>query len=161
MSRTIVIYYTFEGNSGFAAETAAALTGADSERLRVKNEPPKSGLRKFLVGGGSALRGADPVLEPVGADLAAYDRVILAFPIWAGTFPPAVGAFLDRHSLAGKELWVIASSASGKAGKSAQNVAAKAGAPVRGVLSLLSPLKHKEQAAEQIREFVRAQGLTE
>ena len=158
MSRMIVFYYTLEGNSGFAAETAAELSGAEIERLQVGKEPPKKGLGKFLVGGGAAIRGTDPGLLPVAAQLQEYDAVILAYPIWAGKFPPAIGAFLERYDLTGKDVYVITSSSSGNPGKSVQQVAAKTGG-VRAYLSLLNPLKHREEAKAQIKAFLEQNQL--
>ena len=159
--KTIVIYYTLEGNSGFAARTAAELTGAALEELKVEKEPPRGGFKKFLVGGGSALFKADPGLRPIRADLEEYENVVLAFPIWAGNYPPAIGAFLKRYSIRDKDVYVIASSASGNAGKSAANVDDRTGGRVRGVLSLLNPLKDQGAARDQIKSFVEEYGLTE
>ena len=158
MSKTIVIYYTLEGNSGFAAEKAAEFTGASCEQLKVGKEPPKSGLKKFLVGGGAAIRGTDPELKPVAAQLQEYDTVILAFPIWAGKYPPAMGAFLERYDLTGKAVYVITSSASGNPGKSIQQVAAKTGG-VKSSLDLLNPLKNREEAEAQIKAFLEKNQL--
>jgi len=161
MNRTIVIYYTFEGNTGFVAETIRAQReNVTLEQLRAGKEPPRKGPGKFLVGGGSALMGWDPKLAPIQADPGEYDNVILAFPIWAGTCPPAIGAFLAAHDLSGKNVYAIACSGSGNAGKSVDFIRARVGErAVKGSLSLMSPLSRKEESVEQIRSSLGEWGL--
>lgn len=160
MGSTIVVYYSFEGNTGFAAETVGRICGAAQERLCVEKEPPKGGLRKFLVGGGSALRGTDPGLKPVEADISAYDNVILAYPIWAGTYPPAIGAFLEKYDVSGKNVYLMACSAGGNMEKSAEQLRARLGSgTVKGCLSLVNPLNRKEEAEAQIRSFLSGYDL--
>lgn len=156
MAKTLMLYYTFEGNTGFVAEEAAKNMDVTVERLRVEKEPPKKGLGKFLHGGKSALAQDDPGLLPLENDPADFDTVIVAYPIWAGNYPPAVGAMLKKYSLAGKDLYVIACSASGKAAKSVENLARAAeGGVLRDYLSLVNPLKNKDDAAAKIAEFVK------
>ena len=159
MSSTIVFYYSLEGNSAFAAKTLAESLGAPIEQLHVSKEPPKSGLKKFLVGGSSALRGKDPGLFPIQSDLSAFDNVVLVFPIWAGTYPPAVGAFLSAYDLSGKSVYAVACSASGNADKSFEQLRTKLGADtVKTSLSLIDPLKKQDETSARIRAFSREVG---
>ena len=155
MANTLLIYYTFEGNTGFVASELQKRLDLAVERLCVEHEPPKKGLGKFLRGGKSALTGEDPGLLPLQNDPAAFSRIILAYPVWAGTYPPAVGAFLKRCPLQNKMVHVIACSASGNGTKSIENVrAALPDCEVVSSLNLINPLKHRESAAREIAEFV-------
>jgi hypothetical protein len=51
------------------------------------------------------------------ANVEDYSDIILAFPIWAGTFPPAIGAFLKQYPFQGKNIRIIACSGGGNAEK--------------------------------------------
>lgn len=156
MNKTVVIYYSFEGNSEFVAENIAKLMGADTEKLRVKNEPPRKGLGKFLHGGKAALFKDDPGLFPLQVDLAAYDTVVMVYPVWAGTFPPAIQEFLKQYPFEGKKLCIVANSASGAAQKSIdqmKEILKKN--TICGSLSLQNPKRNEEKALGQIREFVQ------
>ena len=154
MSDTLLIYYTFEGNTGFVADELQKRIDLVTERLRVEREPPKKGLGKFLHGGKSALMGEDPGLLPLQNDPAAFPGIILAYPVWAGTYPPAVGAFLKRYPLQNKTVYVIACSASGNGAKSIENVrAALPDCKVVSSLSLMNPLKNRETAVRELAAF--------
>ena len=154
MADTLLIYYTFEGNTGFVADELQKRLDLAAERLRVEHEPPKKGLGKFLHGGKGALMGEDPGLLPLQNDPAAFSVIVLAYPVWAGTYPPAVGAFLRRYPLQNKTVHVIACSASGNGAKSMENVrAALPDCEVVSGLNLISPLKHRESAARELAVF--------
>ena len=154
MADTLLIYYTFEGNTGFVADELEKRLDLVTERLRVEHEPPKKGLGKFLHGGKSALMGEDPGLLPLQNDPAAFSVILLAYPVWAGTYPPAVGAFLKRYPLQNKTVHVIACSASGKGDKSIENVrAALPDCEVVSGLSLMNPLKNRETAIRKLAAF--------
>ena len=154
MEGTLLVYYTFEGNTGFVADELQKRLDLAAERLRVEHEPPKKGLGKFLRGGKSALTGEDPGLLPLQNDPAAFSGIILAYPVWAGTYPPAVAAFIKRYPLQNKTVHVIACSASGNGAKSIENVrAALPDCKVVSSLSLASPLKNRETAIRELAVF--------
>ena len=157
MRKTLMLYYSLEGNTGYVAECARQVPGIEVEQLRVAKEPPKRGPGKFLQGGRSALLGEDPGLMPLRADLSDYDTIILAFPVWAGTFPPAIGALLRQYSLAGKRVYVIACSASGKGDKAVERVRkALPDQSVAGALNLIDPLKRREETQARLGAFIQA-----
>ena len=154
MADTLLVYYTFEGNTGFVADELRKRLDLATERLRVGHEPPKKGLGKFLRGGKSALMGDDPGLLPLQNDPAAFSVIILAYPVWAGTYPPAVGAFLKKYPLRGKKVHVIACSASGNGAKSIENVrVALPDCEVATNLNLMNPLKNRETAIRELAAF--------
>ena len=154
MADTLLIYYTFEGNTGFVADELQKRLDLAAERLRVEHEPPKKGLGKFLHGGKSALMREDPGLLPLQNDPAAFSVILFAYPVWAGTYPPAVGAFLKGYPLQNKTVHVIACSASGNGAKSIENVrAALPECEVKSGLNLISPLKHRESVARELAAF--------
>ena len=154
MGKTLLLYYTFEGNTGFVAERMAENMDLTVERLVAENEPPKKGFGKLFLGGLSALTKKDPALYPINNEPKDFDSVILAFPIWAGSCPPAVSALIKKYPFEGKKLYVIACSSSGRAEKAIDAVAAAlAGNEFRGSLSLVDPLKNRADAIVKIAAF--------
>ena len=164
--KTLIVYYSFEGNVAYLAEKLQQATGADLLRLEPKQEPPRKGFAKFVWGGKSVVLREVPELAPLRKDVASYDTLIIAYPVWAGSYPPAIRAFLAQQPFSGKSVYAIASSASGNAAKSfsalskaiGANAAADANA-LKGTLSVINPLRNKERITEQLAAFVTKHGL--
>lgn len=153
MEKTLLVYYTLEGNTGYVADVLGKYDGVDVEQLKPRKEPPKDGFGKFLIGGKSALFQSDPDLQPVQANVEEYPNIILAFPVWAGTYPPAIGAFLKQYPLTGKRVSIIACSAGGNADKAFRKIKDKtSGSTIAGTLSLVNPLQHQEETRKKIAE---------
>ena len=106
--KTIVVYYSMEGNTDFVAQSIAEATGADTLRIYPKKGYPTAGARKFIWGGASAVMARTPALEPYDFDAAAYDRVIIGFPVWAGTFAPPIRTFVKENDVSGKQVAAFA-----------------------------------------------------
>ena len=77
--KTIVVYYSLEGNTDLAAKKIAEKTGADLLRLEPEKAYPDSGFRKFFWGGKSAVMAETPALRSYAFDAAAYDRIVFGF----------------------------------------------------------------------------------
>lgn len=105
---TIVVYYSLEGNTDFAAKRIAARLGASTLRLHPKKEYPSGRFTKFLWGGKSAVMSETPQLEPYEFNAADYDRVILGFPVWASTVTPPIRSFVNEHDLSAKRVAAFA-----------------------------------------------------
>ncbi len=100
--KKIVIYYSLEGNTEYAAEKIARETGAETLRLFPEKSYPDSGFRKFFWGGKSAVMGEKPKLMPYEFDSNEYDMIIFGSPVWAGTFAPPLRTFINENQLSGK-----------------------------------------------------------
>lgn len=92
--KTLIVYYSLEGNTRLAAERIAERIGADTLQLAPKKAYADKGFAKFFWGGKSAVMAEAPALEPFDTDLARYDRIILGFPVWAGSFAPPIRSFV-------------------------------------------------------------------
>ena len=108
--KTLIVYYSLEGNTKYAADKIAEKTGADTLRLIPKKAYKDKGVAKFLWGGKSALMAESPDLEEYSVDLSAYDRVVFGFPVWASNFTPPIRTFVNenRELLKGKRLSAFA-----------------------------------------------------
>lgn len=154
MKDSFLLYYSFEGNTAAVADLLEA-RGIPAERLRVEKEPPKKGLGKFLHGGKSALTGEDPGLQLIQADIDGAEFIFLAYPVWAGKYPPAIAALLNRYDLSRKRVAAIACSASGNAEKTFAALESALGEKrLAGKLSLVNPLKYPEETEKKVAEFL-------
>lgn len=151
----LVVYYSFEGNTKYAAERIAEKLGADILQLKAENEPPRN-ILKFLVGGKSVLFGEKALLNRFSEDPAAYDAIVIGSPVWAGKVTPAIREFVLTHPFEGKKVGIFASSASGEAESMLSHLRTLLGGnEVVASVSLRNPLKNSEQTDAQIDGFCK------
>ena len=106
--KTLIVYYTLEGNTHYAAKKIASQLDADVLRVKPVKTYPRKGFRKFLWGGKSAVMAETPELEPYTFDAAAYDRIVFGFPVWAGNVTPPLRTFIKENDLSGKRFAAFA-----------------------------------------------------
>ena len=106
----LIVYYSLEGNTGYAADRIAQKTGAKQLVLVPKKAYSDKGFAKFLWGGKSAIMAEKPELESYEIDLSQYDRIIFGFPVWASNFTPPIRTFVEenREALKGKRFAAFA-----------------------------------------------------
>ena len=95
--KTLIVYYSLEGNTKYAADKIAQAIGADTLQLVPKKAYSDKGFSKFLWGGKSALMAEKPALEPIDANLDEYEQIVFGFPVWAGTFAPPLRTFIEDN----------------------------------------------------------------
>ena len=101
--RTLIVYYSLEGNTAWAAERLAEQLGAEQLRLEPEKAYPSSGVKKFLWGGKSAVMGEEPPLKPYAFRGEDWDRIIFGFPVWAGNPTPPLRTFIKEQGAALRE----------------------------------------------------------
>ena len=106
--KTIVVYYSLEGNTKLAAEMIAKKLGADILELVPEKSYPTGKISKFFWGGKSAVMSETPVLKSYEFDKDAYDRVILGFPIWASNIAPPIRTFVKENDISKMKVAVYA-----------------------------------------------------
>ena len=108
--KTLIVYYSLEGNTKYAAEKIAEAIGADTLRLYPKKPYADKGVSKFLWGGKSALMADKPELLLYKTDLSEYGRILFGFPVWASNFTPPLRTFVLDHQdeIRGKHLAAFA-----------------------------------------------------
>ena len=95
--KTLIVYYSLEGNTEYAARAVASTLGADLLRLEPVKAYPASGFRKFFWGGKSAVMAEKPELQPYTFQPEIYDRIIFGFPVWAGNVAPPLHTFVQEN----------------------------------------------------------------
>ena len=92
--KTIILYYSYTGHTKALAQSQAQ--GESADIVGIKDTARPGVLKAYTAGCFAAMRGKAWPIKALDADLGAYDRLVLFFPIWAGNPPPAVHAVLER-----------------------------------------------------------------
>ncbi|MDR1630601.1 MAG: flavodoxin [Oscillospiraceae bacterium] len=115
--KTLVVYYSLEGNTEFIAQQVADKSGADIFKLEPQKEFPKQGFKKYFWGGKSVIFGEKPPLKNTTPDLNLYDSIYIGTPVWSGSFAPPVNTFLSQNSFENKQISLFACHGGGGADK--------------------------------------------
>ncbi|MDO5522339.1 MAG: hypothetical protein Q4G58_17735 [bacterium] len=114
--KTIIMYYTFSGNSRKEAERLAN-EYQDVVVCEVTEQRKRNMLSAVSIGCPMAMvRGASKIKE-VAYDLKQFDRILLIAPVWSGFPAPAFNAMVKRLP-EGKEVGIYLCSSGGEAPKS-------------------------------------------
>ena len=142
--KTLIVYYTLEGNTHYAAKKIAAEIGADVLRIKPVKTYPKKGFRKFFWGGKSAV-------------MAAYDRIVFGFPVWAGNVTPPIRTFIKDNELSGKHIAAFACQSGSGAEKAFEKLKAALGIKeLEAELVLIDPrAKPDPKNEKKISEFCK------
>lgn len=106
--KSIIIYYSYGGNTRKVAEKIQKILGADA--AEIKTVKPYIGSYDDVVAQGKREvdSGFMPEIQPLKVDLSQYDTVILGTPVWWYTFAPAMKTFLESADLSGKMIYPFA-----------------------------------------------------
>ena len=111
--KLLVAYFSWSGTSERIAKNIITQTGVDS--FRIERETPYSDDYNTVAYGEAkdeADSNARPPLKNPLESVAAYDKIVLCYPIWWHTAPMTVGTFLETYDLTGKTIYPISQSAS-------------------------------------------------
>ena len=106
--KTLIVYYSLEGNTDFIAQRIARKIGAGLLRIKPEKQYPKSGFGKFFWGGKSAVMAETPELCPYEFDPSSVGSIVFGFPVWAGNLTPPIRTFIRDNDLKGKKIAVFA-----------------------------------------------------
>ena len=124
------------GSNRLLADMVQDAIGCDTRAIVLTGERYPSSYGDTVAAAQRELRnGSRPAIEPV--DVSEYDEIILIYPLWWGTIPMPVAAFLESGDFTGKTIYLIASQ--GSSGFAASTEAVKAicpGATVREGISV-------------------------
>ena len=145
--KTLIVYYSYTGNTRAVAETIRPVTGADMLRLVPNHEKKMTGFMKYLWGGKQVLMNRTPELEPFKIDPGQYDLIFLGSPVWAFTFAPAMRSFLEQTAIRDKKIALFCCHAGG-VGKIFRNFQkALPDNECRGTFDLYEPLSHRRDTS--------------
>ena len=155
--KTLIVYYSLNGNTDYAAGLLGEKLGADTLRLEPVKAFPDKGFKKFIYGGKSALMAETPELVPYEFDAEKYDRIVIGFPVWAANVAPPIRTFVKENDLRGKKVAAFACQSGNGAEKAFVKLAAAIGIPeVAPTMVLVDPKdRPKPEHAEKIEAFCR------
>ena len=125
-SKTLVVYFSWSGNTRVAAENVRRLAGADIFEITVKNPYPSNYQQCLDQARDEQRRNFLPELNNgIVNNLSQYDNVIVAFPNWWGTYPQAVKKFLiDNKDIASKKIALLCTHGGSRLGRSVNDLKA-------------------------------------
>lgn len=154
---TLIVYYSLEGNTEYAAKQIASLTGADTLRIEPEKSYPDSGFRKFFWGGKSAVMAETPKLKPYRFRASDYDRIVFGFPVWASNVTPPIRTFIKENDLRGKRVAAFACESGAGAEKAFGRLKAALGIEaLEAELILIDPkARPSDENGRRLRAFCR------
>lgn len=105
MSKALVVYYSYSGNTRKIAETIAGSVGADIIEIRAQGEKKgRSLIGKIFQELGKILTKKDTKILPINRSLEDYSLIFLGSPIWGGDLANPVRTFLRHQKMQGKKI---------------------------------------------------------
>lgn len=115
--KTLVIYYSYSGNT---RKTAAGIAGERSATLVEVSEKKKRGrIGVYFTGCPAAMMQKKAKLSAPLPDMAEYDEIVIAVPLWAGFPAPAFNNIIEQLPQ-GKNVEIIIVSGGGDSSGTAQ-----------------------------------------
>ena len=105
--KTLIVYYSYEGNCEAISKTIQEETGADVLCIEPQKEKKTKSLFRFVWGGMQVYMTKKPKLEDYNIDLSKYDNIIIGSPCWFGTFAPPINTFLSDNKIENKNIYLL------------------------------------------------------
>ena len=158
-SSILVACFSATGNTAPLAETVAELLDADLYMI-VPEEPYTEKDLAYYTGARCDQEQSDPNCRPTISgqveDMAQYETVIIAHPIWHGQAPRIISTFLESYDFSGKTLTTFCTSQSSPLGSSAKNLYGLVPQNVRWLESRRFPVG---ASREELEEWLSEIGL--
>lgn len=105
--KTLIIFYSFEGNTRFVSDAIAQEIKADILELKVRDDIKTKGFMKYFWGGKQVFQKDLPALLPLDKDPDDYELIFIGAPVWAFTYPPALRTFFNTVKLKNKKIAIF------------------------------------------------------
>lgn len=115
--KSLVIFYSLEGNTRLIANTIAKTINADILELKTKKKYSDKGFKKYFWGGKSVIFKERPELESIDKDINSYDNIFIGTPIWVGTYAPPFNTLFEEYKIKNKNIALFACHGGGGANK--------------------------------------------
>lgn len=146
MSKTLIIFYSLEGNTQFIAKHIASKIWADLLQLHPESEIPSKWFMKYMRWGRQVVMKDKPRLQPRSLDIDQYDTLIFWTPVRAFNYAPALRTFFAEQKFHNKKVFLYCCHEGGK-GKTIENMAiALAGNEIISQIDFFAPLKKDKEA---------------
>lgn len=110
--KTLVVYFSWSGNTEEMASYIAEQTGGDSYEIEPLNAYPTDYSECGDVAKAERDENARPQIANLPDSIDEYDTIFIGYPIWWHTAPMVIGTFLENYDLTEKEVYPFTQSAS-------------------------------------------------
>ncbi len=121
MRKTLVAYFSAGGTTARVAKELAQAVGADLYEIKPAVPYTKADLNWMNKKSRSSMEMSDkssrPALADQDANIAAFDTILLGFPIWWYVAPTIINSFLESYDFSGKKIVLFATSGGSGFGK--------------------------------------------
>lgn len=153
--RDLVVFYSLEGHTKFIANLICEELNCDLLELEPEKKIPKSGFKKFLWGGKSAIFKEKPILKNQNPDLSQYDTIFIGTPVWAGTYTPPLNTFICDNEIKDKKLAFFICHGGGGASKCISKLKeALKGNEIIGEIDFVNPTNDKGEFKIKVRKWL-------
>ena len=126
MKKRLVAYFSAGGVTKKVAEMVAEAAGCDLYEITPKVPYTSADLNWMDKKSRSSVEMSDKSIRPeiAGAkvDIAAYDEILIGFPIWWYVAPTIINTFLESHDFTGKKIVLFATSGGSGFGKTVKEL---------------------------------------
>jgi len=105
--KSVVIYYTFEGNTRYVAEKIAARLGADILELVIRDDTPPRKRRSIFRKRKRRASVDSTRLSSYQFNPAKYNTAILCIPVWSSGITSLIRTFLKENRLQGMKIGCV------------------------------------------------------
>jgi len=145
--KPLVIYYSYEGNTKYIAESIKQAIKADLLELIPTKEMSSTGFMKYMWGGKSVVLKKKPTLKPFDVNPDDYEMIFIGTPVWVLTYAPPLRTLFSTISLNSKNIALFCCHEGGK-GKTFEKMRMELdGNTILGQMDFNHPLK--KQTEEQ------------
>lgn len=154
--KSIIIYYSLEGNTKLIATLIKENTGADIVQLQPAKEVPKSGFMKYFWGGKSVVFNEQPELLNPPIDLNDYDTIFIGSPVWNASYAPPLTTFFTNNPIKDKHIYLFGCHGGGGTKKFNQKLTELlVGNSVVSTIEFKDPLKlNQEEVALKVKNWL-------
>ncbi len=121
MNKTLVAYFSVSGTTARVAKELSQAAGADLYEIKPAVPYTNADLNWMDKNSRSSIEMNDkssrPALADKDANIAAYDTILLGFPIWWYVAPTIINSFLESYDFSGKKIVLFATSGGSGFGK--------------------------------------------
>ncbi len=105
--KTLVIYYSLDGNTEHLANSMATVAEADLQEVKLKKNITK-GIFKYFFALKQMIFDKKPDIIPFEKNIADYDMLVIGTPVWGSNFAPAINSFFNQIDIANKKIALYA-----------------------------------------------------
>jgi len=102
--KILVAYFSWSGNTREIARQIHQETGGDMFEIVPVIPYPADNDEAHSIARRERDSGARPALKTHVQDMRQYDTILLGFPVWLGSLPAPVSAFLEEYDFSGKQI---------------------------------------------------------